>query len=168
MNVKTIIKTTAVSGLGAFMLIGLASAQGENNSLVDKLANKFHLNKTEVQQVFDEHKQERRQEMEKRYEERLTQAVKDGKLTEEQKIKLLAKHKELVAEMEKKHAEMKAKRGEMGEKSQAERQKLHEERRAEIEKKRAELEQWEKDNNIPSGYLMLGGPGGRGHGMRHR
>src|SRR5688572_20882191 len=131
MNIKhTLIKTGTAAGLGATLLVGLAGAQGEGTgTLADKLSQRFKLNKTEVQQVFDQHRDERRAEREKRYEERLSQAVKDGELTEEQKSKLLAKHKELVTEMEKNHEEMKSKRSEAQSMSEDERKKLRQQHR---------------------------------------
>lgn len=68
--------------------------------VIQKLMDKFNLNTNDVQSTLDEVKSERQAEMETRYEERLTQAVSDGDLTEEKKQLILNKHKELVGQME--------------------------------------------------------------------
>ncbi len=162
---KSILIASAIGvvGLSAVGTSALANSTTDGNTLVDKIAKQFNLNKDDVQKVFDQDKTERKAEMEARYEDKLTQAVKDGKLTEEQKSKILAKHKELAAKFEAKRAANKDKRDELKDKTEAEWQKLMEERKAEMDKLKSELATWEKDNNIPSGYLMFGG-GGMGHG----
>lgn len=127
-----------------------ANGSGGISSLVDKLASKFNLNKSEVQAVFDEDRSAREAERQQQVEERLTQAVTDGKITEEQKTKILAKLKEIKADMEANRDTMK--------------DKTAEERKAEMDTKRTELETWANDNGIPVEYLRLGmgGPGGHG------
>ncbi len=170
---KTVIVTAAVAAIGLGALGATASAQTDSGgtTLVDKIAQQFNLKKEDVQKVFDQHKTERRATMEARYEERLNQAVKDGKLTEEQKTKILAKHKELMKEIEADREANKGKREDFQNKTEAERKALMEQRKAEMDKKKSEIEAWEKENNIPTGYLMFGGgqggmrgPGGPGHG----
>ncbi len=94
---KNIAIAGAATAIGlAWLIVGVASAEtsSSSSSLVDKVAEKFNLNKDEVRNGFDENRTERQAEHEQHYEERLTQAVKDGKLTEDQKSKVLAKHKE--------------------------------------------------------------------------
>lgn len=83
--------------------------------------------------------------------DRLAQAVKDGKLTQDQADKITAKLKELKTQREAERDSMK--------------DKTDEERKTAMEAKKTELEKWAKDNNIPLEYLRsLGGPGG--HGLR--
>lgn len=158
---KVLLTVAAVSIIGVGSLATVASAQGNGDTLVDKISQRFNVDKNEVQKVFDEQRETRQAERQQSYEEMLNQAVKDGKLTQEQKDKVLAKHNEIKKEMEQNREEMRNKTPE-------ERQQLREQRHEEMEKKRAELEQWEKDNGIPSGYLMQHkgeGPGERGgHG----
>lgn len=164
---KTLVAAGAATVFGAATMVGVAQAATTTGSdnLVDKISQRFNVDKAEVQKVFDEERTARQAEREQRYEERLSQAVKDGKLTEDQKTKLLAKHKELKAEMEKRHESREAERGDMAQKTEAEREALVEQRKAEMDKQRAEIEAWEKANNIPSGYLMMKGHGGKGgHG----
>lgn len=164
---RTMVAAGAATVIGAASMAGIANAAqtSTSSSLVDKIAQRFNVDKNEVQKVFDEDRSSRQAAMEQRYEERLTQAVKDGKLTEDQKSKLLAKHKELKAAMESKRDSMKAERESMESKTEAERQAAMQQRKAEMDQQKADIEAWEKANNIPSGYLMMGGPGGRGHGF---
>ena len=158
MNSKKILLTAAaVSILGVGSLASVAQAQGDGDNLVDKISQRFNVDKNEVQKVFDEERESRQADRQKGYEEMLNQAVKDGKLTQGQKEKVLAKHNELKQEMEQNREEMKGK-------SETEREQLREQRHEEMDKKRAEIEQWEKDNGIPAGYLMP--HKGEGHGMR--
>ncbi len=163
---KTALVAVAASAIGLLSIAGIASAASPSTSLVDKLAQKFNLDKTQVQKVFDEDRASHQAEHEASYEARLAQAVKDGKITEAQKTKILAKHKELQTEMEKNRAGMEAEHQSMETKTDAERKVAMEQHRTEMDAKRAEIEAWEKANNIPSGYLM-GGPGGMMHGGGH-
>jgi hypothetical protein len=152
---------------GAVTSIGLASAtafgQGafaESNStggtsLVDRIAQTFHLDKNEVQKVFDADHEEHEAEHKARIEAKLDAAVKEGKLTEEQKSKILAKLEELKQDRPSRE-EMES--------------KTPEQRRTEMEQHHQALQQWAKDNNIPEEYLPFGlkvrgpGPGGPGGG----
>jgi hypothetical protein len=131
-------------------------------TLIQKLADKLGVDKAKVQAVFDEDRTAREADRQKSYEDRLNQAVKDGKLTEEQKTKVLAKHHELEAKMQ-------AARDTFRDKTEAERHTA-------MEATRTEIEQWAKDTGIDAKWLMGGGPGmgkggmmgghgGRGHGM---
>lgn len=152
---KRILIPIGIGVASVAMLSTMAFAKVDNNgTLVDQLATRFNLNKADVQKVFDEHRAEKRADREKNYEDRLQKAVDAGKLTSEQRDKVLAKHKELVSQMQADRDSMK--------------DKTPEERKSARDAKRSEIEQWEKDNNIPAGYLMMDGHGGpRGGGM-HR
>lgn len=101
-----------------------------------------------MQKVIDQDHADHRAEHEARLKERLDAAVKDGKLTQEQETKLLAKVKEL--------ADLKA----------TLQDKTPQERRTTMRAKMDELKQWLQDNNIPEAYWHLGhgGPGGFGRG----
>lgn len=149
--------------VGAVTSIGLASATGigiasaatatntsDSSSLVDKLASKFNLKKSDVQSVFDQDRSEREAEREARLETELTQAVTDGKITSAQKDTILAKHKEVKAAMEATKDSMK--------------DKTATERKAAMDQRRADIEAWAKQNSIPSEYLryVTGGHGPHG------
>lgn len=146
--------TVASIGLASITGLGLASAQSSTtggSTLVDKIAAKFNLNKADVQKVFDEDHAAHEAEMQQKQADRLAQAVKDGKLTQDQADKITAKLQELQTQREANRTAMEG--------------KTNAERKAAMDAERTALEQWAKDNNIPLEYLRgLGGPGG--HGMR--
>jgi len=109
-------KTLAIAAitLGALTLAGIlgirrVSAQTNNTPVVDKLVERFNLNKDEVTGVFDEVRQEVRQERQAQrraqMEARLDEAVGDGAITAEQKQALLDKQ----AEMQEKHQQLREK-----------------------------------------------------------
>jgi outer membrane murein-binding lipoprotein Lpp len=62
------------------------------DSLVTRLSEKFNLNKSDVQAVFDENRTAMETKHQQEVTDRLTQAVTDGKLTEAQKTAILAEH----------------------------------------------------------------------------
>lgn len=124
------------------MRVASAESSTNGNSLVDKIATTFNLNKDEVQKVFDEDRQTHESERQAKTKERLEQAVKDGKLTQEQVDKILAKQQEMESSMNDL------------------RDQTEEERKAAMETKRTELEEWAKNNNIPDEFAhFLRGPG---------
>jgi hypothetical protein len=90
------IVTLTLIGFGV-VVTSRVFAQDTNSpqTIVQKIADKFGLKTSDVQAVFDQNRTDRRAEMETKFEEQLTAAVKDGKLTEEQKQLILAKRKEL-------------------------------------------------------------------------
>lgn len=127
----------------------MASAQSSSssgNSLVDKIASTFNLNKADVQKVFDEDRQQHEADREAKIKERLQQAVTDGKLTQTQANALESKLSELKDYME------------------TLKDKTEDERRAAMKAKFAELQQWFKDNNIPQEFQRMGMHGPRGMG----
>ena len=153
MNKKKML-AAAIASLGIASVVGVgtvAAQEASGTSLAEKIATQFNLNKDEVQKVIDSDHAERHAEMQKRAEERLQEAVDAGKLTSEQKDKIVAKMKELESNRESKREEMK--------------NKTEEERRAAMKAERDELKKWAEENNIPTQYLMFGGRGHGGPGM---
>lgn len=149
------VATIGIASTAAGVSAATSSTGDGGNTIVDKIATKFSLDKNEVQKVFDEDKATHEAERKAKVEERLSQAVKDGKITEEQKSKILAKLEEMKSEMDKHIEGMK--------------DKTPEERKALMEQHRTELEKWASDNGIPMEYLRVmhvkhGGPGGHGGG----
>lgn len=145
---------TSAVALASFAGVGIASAATNStsgNTLVDRIASKFNLNKSDVQSVFDQFHDEQEATRDKEVKSTLDQAVKDGKLTQDQEDKILAKRTELKNQRE-------ADRDAMMDKTEAE-------RKSAMEAKRTELETWAKNNNIPTEYLryVFGGPR-HGHG----
>jgi len=93
-------KALIVSVLAAGILVaGVTAVKADEDTsgyppIVQRLVEKFGLNEADVKAVFDEERSARQAEMQARHEERLNQAVSDGKITEEQKQAILAKQGE--------------------------------------------------------------------------
>src|SRR4051812_32846039 len=96
---KALIITAAALAVVVTGVAGVASAQPAtgSTSLIDRIAERFHLNKSEVKQVFDDNKAAGQAQRQKASASRLDQAVKSGKLTAVQKSLILAKRQELNA-----------------------------------------------------------------------
>lgn len=144
----------AISGLAVFSTGKVMAESSKDNypSIIRKLVQKFGLKESDVKAIFDEAKSERQTQMQTKFEERLNQAVADGKLTEAQKQAILAKHKELAE-----------KRGTKPENWQ---NMTPEQRRQYMETQKQELEAWAKQNNIDLQYFFGGvgkGFGRMGH-----
>lgn len=157
MTKKTLLTVIAVSILsGGVVAATTAYAQTNSqqddpmNSLVQKIADKFHLNKADVQAVFDQNRKDMEAKHKQRYESYLDQLVKDGKITSQQKQLLLDKHKQLVSQMESKKDKFK--------------NMTPAERKTQMDALRQDIENWAKQNGIDAKYLMPMGPGMRGHG----
>ncbi|HEX3099736.1 MAG TPA: hypothetical protein VHQ41_02065 [Patescibacteria group bacterium] len=123
-------------------------------NLVKAIADKFGLSQTDVQQVFDDQHAAIEAQHQQEEAARLSQAVTDGKLTQDQADKITAKRAELESQRE-------ANKTTFQSQTPAERQ-------AAMKAQMDSLKQWATDNNIPAGYLPFGGghggPGGfRGH-----
>ncbi|HSX01994.1 MAG TPA: hypothetical protein VLI05_01625 [Candidatus Saccharimonadia bacterium] len=152
LNKKTYIVAAALAGsvaLAGLAGVGIASAATGTKpaSLVDELAQKFNLNKADVQAVFDQHRSEAQSDHEAKYEQRLAADVAAGKLTAAQKDQILAKHQEVLSFMESLKGKSAA------------------DRKAALDQERHQLQQWTKDNSIPARYVV-GGLGLRGMGHR--
>jgi hypothetical protein len=154
-NKKLILPALAI----AILVIGVVDAQtasaqnltSTRNSLVEKIATKFNLNKDDVQKVFDEEHESRQAEMQTKMQERLSALVSQGKITETQKALILNKQKEIQ------------------EKRQQERETWQnltpEERKSQMESRRSEMETWAKTNGVSIEFLQPKGMMGEGRGM---
>lgn len=150
MNKKLLLTAVTITVLGTG-LFGLQAVSAQTTtdpsaSIVQKISEKFGLNKDEVQKVFDEEHAARHAEMQAKMEERLKTLVSEGKITEAQKQLIIAKQKELQTERE------------------ANRQNMQnltpEQRKTEMESRKTELDAWAKENGIDTQYLFFG------HGMK--
>lgn len=142
-----------VVSFGSVQAFAQDTATSDGKTIVQKVAERFNLSQEDVQEVFDEHKTQLKEDMETKVDDRLSQAVTDGKITEEQKAKILEKQQEL-------HSKMEANRDQL-------KDLTPEERRAQMDEQRKELEQWAEENGIDTQYLM--GPlikGGHKGGFR--
>lgn len=103
MKKKIILPTIlALSVLVIGVLSTSVSAQDASNypSIVQKIAERFNLNVSDVEQVFDEERDERRAEMFANFADRLDDLVSEDKLTEAQKEAILDKHEDIQDRME--------------------------------------------------------------------
>jgi len=139
----------AVAAVGASSVLAFADTTNTStgsNSLAAKIASAFHLNQADVQKVIDQNRDEHQAQMEQKYEDRLSQAVTDGKITSAQKDLILAKHKEVQSFMES-----------LSGKTAADRKNA-------MQTEMQQVKQWAQDNNVPFNLVM---PVHRGMGMKH-
>jgi putative protein kinase ArgK-like GTPase of G3E family len=135
----------------AFLGVSQVSAQyGEGHSdLIAAIAQKFNVPQDQVQQVFNDHRTKRQAEMQAKMDERLTQLVKDGKLTESQKQAIIAKRAE--------------------EKNNFNPESLKDltpqQRKEKMDQHRQEMENWAKSQGIDLSLVMPLKMGRGGHGM---
>ena len=138
---------------GGVMTVSAASenAQHPMANLVNAIAQKFNLNPTDVQKVFDDQKTQMHVSMEQKLADRISKAVADGKLTQDQANKITAKIAELEAFKTSLHG------------------KTKQEIKAAMKTQMESLKQWVSDNNIPAGYLNFGLHLGKMHrGFGHK
>lgn len=159
---KSLIAASVAAAIGTAGVIGVTAVNAATttdttnpmSSLVEAVASKFNLNKTEVQAVFDEQKTKMEAERETKVKEEVAQLVTDGKITQAQADKINAKRAELQKEREAN--------------KDAASTKTREEMKTEMDTQRTELEKWATDNGISTDYLryvMGGGHGPGGPGM---
>lgn len=132
----------SVLGTGAFVSTQAFAQTSGQDTIVQMISDKFHLNKSDVQSVFDQHRTTHMQERQQKIADRLTQAVKDGKITEGQKTLIENKLKELVANRQSSFDKLK--------------DMTPDERRAEMQKQKDALDAWAKQNGIDPQYLFPG------------
>lgn len=156
---KSLIVATIVGAVGTGTVATGAIANAESgtttgtdpmSSLVDKIASTFNLDKTKVQEVFDEQRSEMETKREAEVETKLQTLVNNGTITAEQKTAIKAKMAEMKAERESNKDDFK--------------DMTEEERKAAMDKKKTELETWAKEQGIDLTKLtgIFRGPGG-GH-----
>ena len=145
---KLIIGSLAALGTVAIIGVSGASAAASNpkQNLIDAIASRFNLNKSDVQQVFDEQHDKMQAEHQQTMKDRLQSAVDQGKITADQRDKIIAK----LDELKKTRDSLK--------------DKTPEDRRTAMKTQFDQLKKWASDNNILVQYLMgFGGPGRIGH-----
>lgn len=189
---------------GTIGLVGLGGATAasaysgsSDSSLIDRLVEKFNLDKSEVEAVFDEVQTARETERQAEMSQQLQSAVDDGDITAEQKTAIEAKLKELqdARKTERTALETWAEDNDIdmkylmgggrddnddrlqkavddGDLTDAQK-KLIEDKRSELkaarDKQHSELKARADDNDIDMKYLMMGGMrGGHGHGGMER
>jgi hypothetical protein len=145
---KSLLAASAIAVLGLSALTALRAnstyAAANSSNLINRFAERFNLNRDEVQSVFDEHRSSQMAERGQIMQDRLAQAVTDGKITQAQADLLLVKHTEMQTFM----ASLT--------------DKTMEERREAMQTKRDEMRQWAQENNIPLQNLAFGMTGRHG------
>lgn len=165
--------------------IAFAENGNTNETLVDKIASKFNVNKSEVQAVFDENHQEQRAERQANMSKTLQSAVDAGKITSEQKTLLENKMKDNQTARDTEIAELKkwaednnieysyilsgGRHGNNSNRLQAavDSGNITADQKTKIEQKQAELEKareakhdamdkWALENNIDEEFLHMG------------
>lgn len=145
----------AAGGIGAANAASNNSPANPMSNLVNAIAQKFNLNTSDVQAVFDQQKAQMDAQMQQAFTDRINAAVTAGKLTQAQADLIIAKQTEL-----------KANEATFESMPPAQRQ-------AAMKTQIDSLKVWATANNIPEAYLPLGGrgmgrsPGGRGF-EKHR
>ena len=149
---KILIPTLVAVLITGAATYGINKVNAETNEsdlppMIQRLVEKFNLNKDDVTKFVNEERTTRQAEMQKKFEDKLTELVKNGKLTESQKTALIAKHNE-----------MKANRQNI-------RNTTKEERHEKMEAERTAYEAWAKSQGID---LSLIRPEGKGFGVERR
>lgn len=137
-----LVAAAGVASTGVVTATAMAATNTGSNTyppIVQKLADKFHLNPADVQDVFKQNHQDKKGDRQAHLKSVLDQAVKDKKLTQAQEDKLIAKLKSLRTELKSENHQ--------------DRKSLHD-----------QLEQWAKDNGINNLDDILPQPP---QGMRH-
>lgn len=147
------IVATMILGAGIFgAAYTFAQGTGQYSSIVQKIAAKFNLNPADVQSVFNENRTERISQMQTKFEDTLTQDVKDGKITDAQEQLILDKRKELLAQSQTNRDTWK--------------NMTPDQRKTVFDNQKNDLQNWAKQNGIDIKYLFGGFGRFRGFGMR--
>jgi hypothetical protein len=146
---------------GTFLTTSSALAQANPSdvhpmdSLVQKLAEKFGLNQSDVQAVFDESRSEMQAERQAEVTAKLDELVAAGTITSQQKQLIVDKHTQLQTERDTNRDSF--------------RNLSADEKKAKRDAEQADLEAWAANTGIDVQYLMLGhdrGPGEQNHSLR--
>lgn len=131
------------AGIGATALAATNTGPANYPPIVQKIANTFNLDPAKVNDVFRQQHQANEQKHDEHLKSTLDQAVKDGKITQDQEDKLIA--------------ELKTLREQFKDNKQQNRQDM-----------KNQLEQWAKDNGINNLDQILPHPSaGTHHRMMH-
>ena len=133
-NKKILLSLLTVGVIASGVLFKTADVFADDNGvysdIVSRISQKFGLQESEVQAVFDSVRDEHKEEAKQHFEDNLTSLVSEGKITEDQKNALIQKH-----------TEMETNREDLSDLS-------HEERHQKMEQNRLEFENWAKEQGI--------------------
>lgn len=149
---KLLVGASLLTIAGASLsLSGAVSADTvSGQTLIDKIATKFNLNRDEVKAVFDEERAAHKAERDQKKSEHLQTLVDDGKITAEQKIAIETKLGELDATRE----------------ATRDQNLSREEIKAKMDEERAALESWAKEQGIDITLLKPAGDHKGPHGLK--
>lgn len=93
---NTLASLAVVSAIAGTTFVGanMVSAAGNGESLITRIAERFNLEESDVEAVFEEHRQERQSGRSEAHREHLSSLVDEGILTEEQKAELESIHEQ--------------------------------------------------------------------------
>lgn len=132
---------TGIYGVSVTMA---SPSSGSREGLVELLSNKFNVEEAEVEKVLKQHRlenqAERQTEMKIKLEEKLNQAIIDGKINNDQKNLILAKREEIQNKINEDVDSWSENR---------------EARREKMENYRKEMKQWAEDNGIDISLIGL-------------
>ena len=138
---KIVVSIAALSVLALAIVLGTDRVRADEENIyppiIQKLADRFNLDAEEIRQVFDEEKEERQQRMWTRLEERLNQAVSEGKISQEQKEAIISKADEMKANCEEP------------------KDLALQEKRKNREAHKQEMEAWAKENGIDFRFVSM-------------
>lgn len=159
--------------------IGVAHADTTNtqseSSIIQRLASRFNINQSDVEQVFKDHRSamhaQREENIKAHFTARLQSLVDGGKITGDQKTAIENKFQEIHERIETERKSWQDSKEDWVNKSQEERQKAREERKAKIDDVKKEIDQWLSDQgidkNVIGSLFPIGGRGDFGsHGNR--
>jgi hypothetical protein len=104
------------------------------------IAQKFGLDQSQVQSVFDQYQQQNKATMQQRFQKRLDQAVAAGKITSAQEQSILAEQKKLQSEYP--FSSLK--------------NMTPAQRKQQFQNQQNEIKSWTQSNGIAASYLMPG------------
>ncbi len=81
---------------GSVYAHGFGMFEDGQTNLIQKIAQRFGLGESDVENVFAEFKEEKQQQMQTQFENRLTDAVNSGTITEEQKQAIIDRHNQMI------------------------------------------------------------------------
>ncbi|MEM6997377.1 MAG: hypothetical protein AAF413_00535 [Patescibacteria group bacterium] len=143
------VATVGVAGLAG---VNAVSANSDGETLADRLAARFNVSSSEVQEVLDEHRAERKADRQERKSQHLESLVQEGVITQEQLEALETKISELRdAKDELKNSDL-----------------SREEIRDELEQMREDFETWAEDQGIDLDEIKPERSGRKGGKFGHK
>jgi len=140
---KIILPLAAVAVIGAGaagVTVASAASSPNTNSLAGRIASAFGLDQSKVQTVINQYRSDQSAKNQANFNQRLSTAVTNGKITAAQQSAILAERTKLDGEV------------------QAAMQKTGADRRAALKAVRTEAQTWAQQNNLAVGWLLGGRP----------